>query len=103
MNDRSRSGLPPSCAGLDPERECDVALLISLCLSSPSLLSSSSESEPLSNASFKSLSASVVAGSSDRRRCRDAIEDALDRKEGGGEDGIGSWSFDVVGVIGISL
>lgn len=57
------------------------------CRSSPSLLSLS-EAVPSSNVSASVLSASEVMGSSDDRRCRDDGDEARDRKEGGGDEGI---------------
>ena len=71
------------------------------CRSSPSLLSLS-EAVPSSNVSASVLSASVVIGSSDDRRCRDEGDDARDRKEGGGEEGMVCESWCPSGVLGVS-
>lgn len=60
-----------------------------------------SESDPSSNASVNVLSASEVTGSSERR-CLDVGDEARDRKEGGGEDGMVSRVSGVGGVIGVS-
>ena len=46
---------------------------------------SESESDPSSKVSASVLSASEAMGSSDERRCRDANDEARDRKEGGGD------------------
>lgn len=59
--------------------------------SSPTSFPSSSESEPSSKVSASVLSASVVIGSSDSR-CLDDGDDARERNEGGGEDGMVSIS-----------
>lgn len=70
----------------------------------PSSPSSSfvSESNPLSKASDSVLSASDVIGSSESRG-RLTGDEARDRKDGGGEDGIGCRVSEVVGgVIGLS-
>ena len=56
--------------------------------SSPPALSSLSESKPSSNVSASVRSASDLSGS-EERRCRDVGEEARERKEGGGEEGIG--------------
>lgn len=61
---------------------------ISRCRSSPPSLLSTSDTDPSSKVSAKVLSASDVRGSSELRRCRDEGEEARDRNEGGGEDGM---------------
>lgn len=60
-----------------------------------------SESNPSSKASDRVLSASDVMGSSERRGLVTGDE-ARDRKDGGGEDGMDSRVFEVGGVIGLS-
>ena len=60
---------------------------ISLCRSSNSEISSSSERSPVSNVSDK-VRSTVGESILERIRCRDASEDARERKEGGGELGI---------------
>lgn len=68
---------------------------INLCLSSPSF--SASESSPSSNVSASVCSASVLRGSV-ASRCRDEGDDVLDRKDGGGEEGAGTFEVGVMGV-----
>ena len=72
-----------------------VLVRIRRCLSSPSLLPSSSESEPSSNVSASVRSASVAIGSSEVRRWREVRDEARDRNEGGGE--VGVFSLVIVG------
>ena len=74
---------------------------ISRCLSSPPPFSLS-ESDPSSKVSCSVLSASSAIGSSDESKCRDAMEEALDLKEGGGEEGMVCRSWGLIGVIGVS-
>ena len=57
------------------------------CLSSLLFSCSLSESEPSLNVSSRVLSASEVKGSSESR-CRDTGDEARDRKDGGGDEGI---------------
>ena len=71
------------------------------CRASPSLLSLS-EAVPSSKVSASVLSASVVIGSSDERRCRGEGDEARDRKEGGGEEGMVCESWCPSGVSGVS-
>lgn len=78
----SSDGGGASAAASDGDRSADgdaCAPLINLCLSSPSFSSS------LSAPSASKVSARVR---STGRLCRDVIEEARDRKEGGGELGV---------------
>lgn len=60
-----------------------------------------SESEPSSKASDRVRSASDAMGSSERRGL-DPSDEARDRKDGGGEDGMGSWVSEVEGYTEVS-
>lgn len=64
------------------------SVLIKRCRSSG--VSSSSDCSPSSNVSARVLSASAERGSSENK-CLEAGDDALERKEGGGEDGTGEF------------
>ena len=80
------SGLPPACPVLVNVVDLAVSLRIRRLVSSL-LRPSSSDSEPSSKVSCKVLSASVTIGSSDESNCRDAIDEARDLNDGGGEEG----------------
>ena len=84
--DRSDRSLP--CTALYSGSEWAVFARINRCRSSPSLLPASSESDPSSKVSARVRSASEVIGS-EERRCRDDSDEARDRNEGGGDEGVG--------------
>ena len=87
--------------GLSPWFETEVggeALpRISRWRSSPSLSSSVSEHAPSSNVSANVLSASEVRGSSEESRCLEVGDEARDRKDGGGDEGIGGGGWSLCG------
>ena len=89
MESLDKSGLSPSYTTLFSHSDWAVFARINRCLSSPSLFPSSSESDPSSNVSAKVRSASEAIGS-EERRCLDEGDEARDRNEGGGDDGVGS-------------
>lgn len=98
----STAGLVPSCTTLCSSSD-EWVPCISRCRSSPPLFPSASESSPSSNVSASVLSASNAIGSSEERKCRDAGDEARERKDGGGDEGI---EFGIrsgrVGVVGSS-
>ena len=87
-----RSGLSPSCTTRCSVFDRTVLVRIKRWRSSPSSFNPSSESEPSSKVSANVRSASDARGSSEVGKWRDEGDEARDRNEGGGEEGLVSVS-----------